>query len=184
MSDRPEPINELLTGSAATAIGVAMVRTEGSARPDRLYDDPWPVDVRRAARRAFDTAPGGAEGWSLLRDLVGVGSPYRSVVVRILDDLVLSFVAEGCAQLVVPGVGLDTRSLRLPWPGPVTIYELDAPAMIAFRRSVLGEMPMPDGVRRVEVAVDLAAWCCSTPVKRRRLPALARRFGPGSVPSP
>ena len=122
MSDRPEAINELLTGSAATAIGVAMVREDESARPDRLYDDPWAATFVERARSAFDAEPGGAEGWRLLRELVQVGSPYRSTVVRILDDVVRSFVAEGCAQLVVPGVGLDTRSLRLAWPGPVTIY--------------------------------------------------------------
>ena len=156
MSDRPEAIDELLTGSAATAIGVAIIREQESARPDRLYEDPWAATFVARARRAFDASPGGAEGWSLLRELVRVGTTWRSTVVRILDDLVRSFVGEGCAQLVVPGVGLDTRSLRLAWPGPVTVYELDVPAMIAFRRSVLGDMPMPDGVRRVEVSADLA----------------------------
>jgi len=40
MSDRPVAINQLLTGSAATAIGVAIVRENESAHPDRLLVRP------------------------------------------------------------------------------------------------------------------------------------------------
>ncbi|GHB11647.1 hypothetical protein GCM10010330_77150 [Streptomyces tendae] len=39
--------------------------------------------------------------------------------------------------MVLLGAGLDTRAHRLPWPDCCTVFEVDRPEVLAFKRSVL-----------------------------------------------
>ncbi|MDT5321783.1 MAG: hypothetical protein QOD88_4305, partial [Mycobacterium sp.] len=51
--------------------------------------------------------------------------------------------------------GLDSRAYRLPWPGDTTIFELDRPQVLDFKRGVLAEHGAKPNAERREVAVDL-----------------------------
>lgn len=59
-------------------------------------------------------------------------------------------------QVVILAAGLDTRAWRLSWAHAVTVYELDTPAMLSFKAQMLADhCSMPDGIKRVPLAVDL-----------------------------
>ena len=58
-------------------------------------------------------------------------------------------------QVVILAAGLDSRAYRLPWADGTTIFELDRPQVLDFKREVLaGHGAQPRAERR-EVAVDL-----------------------------
>ena len=58
-------------------------------------------------------------------------------------------------QVVILAAGLDSRAYRLTWPAGTTIFELDRPQVLDFKREVLaGQGAQPRAERR-EVAVDL-----------------------------
>ena len=106
-----------LEGVAATALAVAAIRAEETARPDRLFADPLAA--------AFVAA----SGWSPSR----AADDRRAVLLRawvvartvFLDDLLASACREGRRQVVLLGAGLDVRAFRLPWPPGVRCFELD-----------------------------------------------------------
>jgi methyltransferase (TIGR00027 family) len=39
----------------------------------------------------------------------------------------------GCRQVVLVAAGLDTRAFRLSWPAGVSLFEMDLPAVLAFK---------------------------------------------------
>ncbi len=58
-------------------------------------------------------------------------------------------------QVAILAAGLDSRAYRLSWPGGTTIFELDQPEVLEFKREVLsGQGAQPHAERR-EIAVDL-----------------------------
>ena len=58
-------------------------------------------------------------------------------------------------QVVILAAGLDSRAYRLSWPDGTTIFELDHPQVLDFKREVLtGQGAQPRAERR-EIAVDL-----------------------------
>lgn len=137
-------------GVGRTAIGVARARAVESRRPDRLFDDPHAAGFVTAAygeeaeSRRTPTPPSLA---AMACDLV--------VRTRFFDDYLLRAAAEGCLQVVVPAVGLDTRAFRLPWPRGVRFFELDLPEVLAFKERVLAEQSAVPACRRTALAVDL-----------------------------
>lgn len=151
--------HDALTGVAKTALGVAVVRARESLREDRLFDDPY-------AQRFLDTAPGafpdqpvsagdgGVEAGSLAS--LGAVFAFNAVLrTRFFDDYLLHATRAGCLQVVLLAAGLDTRALRLPWPGTVTVFELDLPEVFAFKEEVLDRCgAVPTGERRT-VSADL-----------------------------
>jgi methyltransferase (TIGR00027 family) len=57
--------------------------------------------------------------------------------------------------VVILAAGLDSRAYRLDWPAATTIFELDRPQVLDFKREVLsGHGDQPRAERR-EIAVDL-----------------------------
>ena len=75
---------------------------------------------------------------------------------RFYDDYLLDSVAGGCTQVVLLGVGLDTRVFRLAWPRSVRAFELDLPAVLSFKQAVLDAERANALCTRVPVAVDLS----------------------------
>ena len=57
--------------------------------------------------------------------------------------------------MVILAAGLDSRAYRLPWPDGTTIFELDQPQVLDFKREVLTEQGAEPNAERREVAVDL-----------------------------
>jgi methyltransferase (TIGR00027 family) len=128
----------------STAYWTAAVRGLESARPDRLFDDPW------AAALAGST---GAV-WIAER-------PPESVIpivlrTRYFDDYLQRCAKEaGLRQVVVLAAGLDTRAFRLSWPAGTTIYELDRPAVVKHKEQVLAAAGAQARCERRTVSADL-----------------------------
>lgn len=156
---------DVLRGVAKTALGVAVVRARESLREDRLFDDPYAQRFLDAAPGAFPERPtteepaeGAVEGAAGLGPLASLGAAFACHGVlrtRFFDDYLLAATAAGCTQVVLLAAGLDTRALRLPWPGEVTVYELDLPEVFAFKEAVLAGCEAAPAPARRTVPVDL-----------------------------
>jgi methyltransferase (TIGR00027 family) len=141
------------TGVGTTAVGVAVMRMVESARPDRLFEDPLAGPfVAAAGWRSPDPDEIPADR----RGRLGAMAAWVSARTRFLDDLLLHATgAAAIRQVVLLGAGLDARAFRLPWPSGVRLFEVDTPAMLAFKERVLDEQGAVPRCERVPVAVDL-----------------------------
>lgn len=151
-----DTIPQSLAGVGLTAVGVALIRARESQRPDRLFEDPYAQLFADAAEADFlgSAAPAGAaESWTRMLDLVDRFYDGRVVATRYFDDYLDAALIAGCRQVVNLGAGLDTRALRLPAAREVPFFELDQPAMFAFKERVLSARP--GSPRRVVVPTDL-----------------------------
>jgi methyltransferase (TIGR00027 family) len=146
---------------AKTALLTAALRTKESARPDRLYDDPYANalagDVGQAlfdevARMTVAKQEVDATGAAKVPNTFD----YNAIRTRFLDDWLTTTVdAGGFDQVVIAAAGMDTRAYRLTWPHPVRVYEIDRPAVLDLKRAALAEHPTADNVTRIPVRSDL-----------------------------
>jgi methyltransferase (TIGR00027 family) len=75
---------------------------------------------------------------------------------RYFDDFLQRVVAEtGVRQIVLVAAGLDTRAYRLRWPEQTRLFELDQPAVLAYKAQVLGAAGAKPTCERQPVGVDL-----------------------------
>jgi len=129
---------------AGTGAWIAAARARESARPDRLFDDPW-ADLLA-----------GDEGRARLAASEGAGGENRFLPVRtrFFDDVLVE--ATGWAtQVVLLGAGLDTRAYRLDLPPSLHVYELDLPGPLAAKEASLRSVGARPVCERHPVAVDL-----------------------------
>jgi methyltransferase (TIGR00027 family) len=131
-----------------TARWMAACRARESARPDALFDD------RLAARLAGDrgqdiarAAPASARsGWPWV------------IRTRLIDELILACVAEGCDRVVNLAAGLDARPYRLALPAGLRWIEVDLPAIVEEKEGLLqGEAPRCELRREKADLADSAA---------------------------
>ncbi|MEU7880664.1 class I SAM-dependent methyltransferase [Microbispora bryophytorum] len=131
--------------AAASAYWTAAVRARETARPDRLFQDPWA------------SALAGERGRELLRRKEerdrreDVLLPLRT---RWFDDAVAAELTGQTGQLVELGSGLDTRPYRLRLPAGTRAFELDQSSVQRHKEAVLATMPTP-GRSVTDVATDL-----------------------------
>lgn len=159
-SNAPQP-DHVFSPVSLTAVAVAAVRARESARPDALFDDPYAAALVAAYVRSDPASEGvlAAEPGPMGAGLAGQ-IPVRT---RFYDEWLL---AADCPQLVLLAAGLDARAYRLPLPPTATVFEVDLPPVLAFKRAALAALPAattpPARPRcvRTEVAADLAdpAW--------------------------
>ncbi|MEU7023900.1 SAM-dependent methyltransferase [Streptomyces sp. NPDC046203] len=139
-----------------TALLTAALRSAETLREDRLYSDPY------AERLVGDIGP------KLLAEVRAATFPadrprslpstpdYNAIRTRFFDDYLQRAAADRqMTQIVLAPAGMDSRAYRLPWPEHIRYFEVDRPAVLAFKSERL------DGVSpRVDhrtVAVDLTA---------------------------
>ncbi|MCH6162563.1 SAM-dependent methyltransferase [Streptomyces marispadix] len=151
---------DIVTGVGLTALAVAAGRAAESARPDALIRDPYASRLVAAAQAPvpFPFADGaergkgaggegadsseGAEGSGAAveerdRELWTATSMYVGLRSRVFDDYFLSASEDGVRQVVILASGLDTRPYRLSWPSGTVCFELDQPAVLDFKSTVL-----------------------------------------------
>lgn len=147
-----------LTGVAKTALGVAVVRARESLREDRLFSDPYAQRFLDAAPAAFSEQGMPSRASANLGSVGNLGSAvafHAALRTRFFDDYLLAAAGADCRQVVLLAAGLDTRSFRLAWSAPVTVFELDLPELFAFKeKSLTGAVPAPECERQI-VPVDL-----------------------------
>jgi methyltransferase (TIGR00027 family) len=127
---------------------MAASRARESRRPDRLFNDPYAEVLA------------GPDGPGLLTHFHPThandeGNPYLPIRTRWFDDFLTERVTEG-GQVVGLGAGLDTRAYRMDWPRGVTLFEVDQPAVLAYKRDRLGPSGAVERCDRREIAVNLA----------------------------
>ena len=79
---------------------------------------------------------------------------HVAVRTRFFDDDLATAAAAG-RQVVLLAAGLDSRAFRLPWPDGVRLFELDLPAVLAFKDRVLTTQGVAARCERTAVGVDL-----------------------------
>ncbi|WP_434591309.1 class I SAM-dependent methyltransferase [Streptomyces sp. A5-4] len=128
-----------------TAQWTAAARALETEREDRLFADPY-------ARTVADGI-----GFELLERYAGAGTvPFLAIRTTYLDRAIVRTVEErSIRQVVFLAAGMDTRFYRLPWPDGVTVYELDRPALLDAKATMLVGEPQPAGRERRTVPVDL-----------------------------
>ncbi len=146
----PEPLNAV----ERTALLTAALRAAETLREDRLYEDPY------AARLS------GGIGPELLAEVREATFPrdrprtlpstpdYNAIRTRFFDDYLQRAAAEpDMTQIVLAPAGMDSRAYRLHWPPYLRYFEVDRPAVLAFKQAALaGAEPR---VRHCAVSVDL-----------------------------
>ncbi len=149
-------MTDLLNAVERTALLTAALRAAETRRADRLYEDPY------AARLV------GEAGEGLLAEVRAATFPpdrprtlpstpdYNAIRTRFFDDFLQRAAREAeMTQIVLAPAGMDSRAYRLPWPGHLRYFEVDRPAVLAFKEQRLrGVAPRVD---HRTVAVDLTA---------------------------
>ncbi|MCN9242902.1 SAM-dependent methyltransferase [Streptomyces sp. RY43-2] len=149
-------MTEKLDAVERTALLTAALRAAETAREDRLYDDPYAArlageggpDLLRAVRAA--TFPKDADR------TVPSTPDYNAIRTRFFDDF-LQEAAEDPAmnQIVLAPAGLDSRAYRLDWPSRIRYFEVDRPAILAYKEELLRDVrPRVD---HRSIALDLTS---------------------------
>lgn len=145
-------------GVRATALLTAYARAQESARPDRLFDDPW---ARHFVTEATAFTGEGLPRIGMARDDVvsplwgqGFGA-YFATRTPFYDEHLLRATAEGARQVVLLGASMDTRAYRLPLPADTTVFELDNASVLSFKDGVLARRGAQPVCRRRTVPVEL-----------------------------
>lgn len=135
---------DLITNVSDTARWVAAFRAAESARPDALFHDPLADRVAGERGRAIaaHTPRLMLNGWSLVTRT------------KLIDDLILKTIAQGCDLVVNMAAGMDTRPYRLELSSELPWIEADLPELVDEKNKLLaGESPRCALTR---TAVDLA----------------------------
>ena len=148
---------DITTSVGATALFVATARALEAQKPDPLAVDPYAeVFCRAVGGRAADVLDGKLPDHELKTPDWGVHFVnFQAARTKYFDEYFRRAADAGARQVVILAAGLDSRAYRLSWPDGTTIFELDRPEVLDFKRDVLaGHGAQPRAERR-EVAVDL-----------------------------
>jgi methyltransferase (TIGR00027 family) len=129
-----------------TARWVAVYRAMETARPDAIFRDPY------ADRLA------GERGHEIVSEMKRGRQMAWAMIVRtaVFDEMIMDRVRNhGVDTVINLAAGLDTRAWRLPLPPTLQWFDVDLPAMIEYKTSVMrGETP---ACRYEAIAADLTS---------------------------
>jgi methyltransferase (TIGR00027 family) len=148
---------DITTSVGSTALFVATARALEAQKPDPLVVDPFAaVFCHAVGGSAADVLDGKNPDHQLKTPDFGEHFVnYQGARTRYFDDYFRQAAAAGVPQIVLLAAGLDSRAYRLPWPDGTTIFELDQPQVLDFKREVLTEQGATPNAERREVAIDL-----------------------------
>jgi methyltransferase (TIGR00027 family) len=144
----------VLTGVPKTALGVARIRADESARSDRLFNDPYAAAFVAAMPEAYADAAERSDAARAVGARIAVQVVVRT---RFYDDYLLAGTGEGIRQVVLLAAGLDTRAFRLQWPTGTELFEVDLPDMVDFKEQVMTGAGATPTARRSVVRADLTS---------------------------
>lgn len=136
--------DSLITNVSDTARWVATYRAGETARPDALFHDHLAERLSGDRGRAMVAAAPRAmrTGWFLVART------------KVIDDIVMHAIDDGCDLVLNLAAGLDTRPYRLDLPADFRWVEADLPGLLAEKQQLLAdETPR---CRLTAHAVDLA----------------------------
>jgi methyltransferase (TIGR00027 family) len=148
---------DITTSVGATALFVATARALEAQKPDPLAVDPYAeVFCRAVGGRAADVLDGKVPDHELkTTDFGRHFVDFQGARTRYFDEYFRRAADAGVRQVVILAAGLDSRAYRLPWPDGTTIFELDRPQVLDFKRDVLAAQGAQPRAERREIAVDL-----------------------------
>ena len=150
-----DPATGVGTTATLAAAARAVATTEG------LVDDPFAEPLVRAVGVPFLTR--WATGVLVSSDVDVEGSPWGlgqmpasiAARTRYFDGFCADAAAVGIRQTVILASGLDARSYRLDWPAGMTVFEIDQPAVLAFKTATLAGLGAHPKAELRTVAIDL-----------------------------
>jgi methyltransferase (TIGR00027 family) len=134
---------------ATTGLYTAMLRAQESARPDRLFSDPFAEAL---------AGPQDNDAHALLEASSSAGSqnPFIPIRTRFFDDAIERILDEFAVdQLVILAAGMDTRAFRLSLPPSLALFELDRPEMLDLKAARLAQVNALPRCRRIPLPADL-----------------------------
>lgn len=148
---------DITTSVGSTALFVATARALEAKKPEPLVVDPYAELFCRAVGGSWaDVLDGNAPDHELLSDDFGQHFVnFQAARTKYFDAYFQRATAAGARQVVILAAGLDSRAYRLPWPDGTTVFELDQPQVLEFKREVLAGHGIQPRAQRREVAVDL-----------------------------
>ena len=148
---------DITTSVGATALLVAAARALEAQKPDPLAVDSYAeVFCRAVGGNAADVLDGKSPDHQLKTPDWGENFVnFQGARTRYFDDYFRRAAEAGVRQVVILAAGLDSRAYRLSWPDATTIFELDRPQVLDFKREVLTEQGATPNAERREVAIDL-----------------------------
>jgi methyltransferase (TIGR00027 family) len=170
---------DLATSVGATATMVAAARAVAARRPDSVVRDPFAgplVDasgIEFFARLAAGQLDFGSVGGEVK---TGWMPEVFAVRAKFFDEFFAGASSRGIRQIVIVAAGLDARSYRLAWPAATTVYEIDQPEVIEFKRRTLaasGAVPAAD----CAVWGSISEWTGRQPCNGRGLIVSSPRRG-------
>src|SRR5271170_3677728 len=148
---------DINTSVGSTALFVATARALEAQKPDPLAVDPFAeVFCHAVGGNVADVLDGKLPEHQLKTpDWGEYFVNFQGARTRYFDDYFRRVADAGVRQVVILAAGLDSRAYRLSWPGATTIFELDRPQVLDFKREVLSEQGAEPNAERREVAIDL-----------------------------
>jgi methyltransferase (TIGR00027 family) len=145
---------DLATSVGVTATMVASARAAATRQTNPIINDPFAEPLVRAA--GVDLFARLASGDLEFSD-IGSGwvVDYFAVRARFFDGFFPEALADGIRQAVILASGLDSRAYRLHWPAGVVVYEIDQPAVIAFKSATLSDLGAAPAAELRTVGADL-----------------------------
>jgi methyltransferase (TIGR00027 family) len=148
---------DITTSVGSTALFVATARALEAQKADPLVVDPYAeIFCRAVGGDAAAVLDGKAPDHQLKSD--GFGEHFvnfQAARTKYFDDYFRRAADSGVRQVVVLAAGLDSRAYRLDWPAATTVFELDRPQVLDFKREVLADQGARPRAERREIAVDL-----------------------------
>lgn len=160
MSRTDDDTWDLASSVGATATMVAAGRAMATKDPRKLIDDPYAEPLVEAVGLDFftkqvkgelDTGDLDAQALARVQSLVD----EVALRTRFYDDYFLRSAETGVRQSVILASGLDARAYRLPWPATTVVYEIDQPAVIDFKTTVLARLGARPAADLRSVSCDL-----------------------------
>ncbi len=148
---------DITTSVGSTALFVATARALEAQKPDPLAVDPYAeIFCRAVGGPAADVLDGKVPDHPLkTADFGEHFVNFQGARTRYFDEYFRRAADAGVRQVVILAAGLDSRAYRLDWPDGTTIFELDRPQVLDFKREVLTEHGAQPRAERREIAVDL-----------------------------
>ena len=148
---------DITTSVGSTALFVATARALEAQKPDPLVVDPYAeVFCRAVGGDAADILDGKIPDHQLKTADFGENFVnFQAARTKYFDEYFRRAAEAGVRQVVVLAAGLDSRAYRLDWPAATTIFELDQPQVLDFKREVLADYGAQPRAERKEIAIDL-----------------------------
>lgn len=151
---------DLASSVGATATLVAAARALASRAADPLICDPFAEPLVRAV--GIETFTRVLDGETDISDQTDAALLIDVIAVRtrFFDEFFTESAEAGIRQAVILASGLDCRAHRLPWPPGTTVFEIDQPAVVDFKSTILADLetkmdPAASGADRRPIGIDL-----------------------------